>query len=106
MIENGLVFRMVPLMNRMHFDADTEDVLLYKRKTALAIEDEFKWSLIARDKFEKITRRRFGENQERLNIFTNGGVKQDKNDLKQSSGSSSDGQKSSPSKINEEGSSP
>jgi len=76
MIENGLVFRMVPLMNRLNFDADTEDVLLYKRKTALAIEDEFKWSLMAREKFEKITKRRFDQNQDRLNMYT-GGMKQD-----------------------------
>lgn len=67
---------MVPLMNRLNFDADTEDVLLYKRKTALAIEDEFKWSLMAREKFEKITKRRFDQNQDRLNMYT-GGMKQD-----------------------------
>lgn len=79
MIENGLVFRMVPMMNRMHFDADTEDVLLYKRKTALAIEDEFKWSLIARDKFEKITKRRFDQNKDRLTMKYSGNIPADNN---------------------------
>lgn len=73
-IENGLVFRMVPMMNRMHFDADTEDVLLYKRKSSLAVEDEFKWSLMAREKFEQITKRRFDENQDRLKMYSGGAI--------------------------------
>jgi len=57
---------MVPLINRLQFDADTEDVIHYKRKSSLAFEDEFKHSIMSRVKFEQITKRRFEQNQDRL----------------------------------------
>ena len=57
-MDHQLILRQLPTTKKIFFEAGTEDALIFKRKTPLAVEEEFKQMHRAELDFQSVLKKR------------------------------------------------